>query len=387
MRKKFLPFFKPSIGEEEINEVVDTLKSGWLTAGAKTVQFEEDFAKYIGAKYAVGVINCTAALELALIAAGVKQGDEVITTPMTFGATANVIEHLNAKVVFADVDRRTALIDPEEIKKKITEKTKALMPVHLYGQSCDMDAMMDIAKKHNLSIIEDAAHTIGAQYKGRAIGSSSDAACFSFYANKNITTGEGGMITTGSKEKADFFKMMRLHGLSLGAENRYKTKAPTHHHVVYPGYNFTMFDIQAAMGLWQLRKIKDFDAEREKIWERYDEAFRGMKGILLLETLKTTTRHGRHLYIIMADTGNLTITRDEFVLELRKRNIGTGFHYEALHLHPYYKKKYGFQNGDFPNALFISDRIISLPLYPSMEEKDIIDVIEAVNDICHKFRK
>lgn len=381
MRKKLLPFFKPSIGEEEIKEINNTLRSGWLTAGPKTKQFEEEFAKYVGAKHAIGVMNCTVALYLSLIAAGVKQNDEVITTPMTFCASANVIEHANAKVVFADVDKKTGLIDPEEIKKKNTKKTKAIIPVHVYGQPCDMDAILGITKENNLKIIEDAAHTIGSKYKNKLIGSLSDFSCFSFYANKNITTGEGGMITTESKDKADFLKVLRLHGLSLGAEDRYKTKKFTHYQVTYPGYNFTMFDVQASIGLWQLRKIKKFDESREKIWKKYDKTFKEMEGIILLNRLDTTTKHGMHLYTILVDIGNLKITRDEFIDELRKQNIGTGLHYEALHLQPYYKQKYGFKRGDFPNAEFISDRTISLPLYPSMSDEDINDVSEAVKKI------
>ena len=387
IREETLPLFKPSIGDEEINEVVSTLKSGWLTTGPKTKKFEDDFSKYTGAKHSIGVMNCTVGLFMSLAASKIASGSEVITTPLTWCATANVIEHSNLKAVFADVDKKTGCIDPNEIGKRISEKTKAVIPVHFAGQPCDIDPIMEIAEKHDLDVIEDAAHAVGASYKNRKIGAIGRFTCFSFYGNKNLTTGQGGMITANNEEDAKLLRIMRMYGLQEGAEDRYDEKTIKHYLVQFPGYNFRMFDLQAAIGIHQLKKIDKLNAKRKEIMRIYDKAFSGMDCISTFEVKDYTTSHGMHLYSILVDIDNLKISRDGFINELRSRNIGTGIHYDALHMHPYYKNKYKFKKGDFPNAEYISDRTISLPFFPSMTEEEISYVIAAVKEIIGKYRK
>jgi len=387
MRKEFLPLFKPVIDDEEIKEVTDILKSGWLTTGPKTKEFEEKFSEYSGAKHGIGVINCTVALFMSLEAAKIPKDSEVITTPLTWCSSANVIEQANLKTVFADVNMKTGCIDPKEIEKKITKKTKAIIPVHFAGHPCDMDPILEIAEKHNLTVVEDAAHAIGASYKNRKIGSISRFTCFSFYANKNLTTGQGGMITTNGDEDAKNLKMMRMYGLRDGAENRYNEKAISHYLVEFPGYNFRIFDLLAAIGIPQLRKLEDLNAKRKKIMDAYNKAFSGMSHINTYGVEDYTTSHGMHLYSILVDIDNLKITRDRFINELRARNIGTGLHYDALHYHPFYKNKYGLKRGDFPNTEYLSDRTISLPFFPFMTKEDVDDVISTVEEITGKFKK
>lgn len=387
MRKTFLPVFKPAIDEEEVREVGEVLKSGWLTAGPKTKKFEEEFSKKVDAKYAVGVLNGTVALHLSLLAAGVKPGSEVITTPLTFCATANAIEHVNAKPIFVDVEKSTGNIDPAQIKENITKKTSAIIPVHYRGTPCEMDAILEAAKERNIKVIEDAAHCADAAYKNREIGSISDFSCFSFYANKNITMGEGGLITTNDRRAYEFLLSLRLHGLTTGAADRYKTKKLHLPHVIYPGYNFTMFDIIAAIGIKQLQKIRTLQRKRKMIWQKYDKAFKNLDGIFLLETGENTTKHGLHIYTIHVETKKLKMGRDEFVMQLRNMNIGTGIHYNAVHLEPYYRKKYGFKKGDFPNAEHIAERTISIPIFPDMEEQDVEDVVNSVKYIIRNSRE
>jgi dTDP-4-amino-4,6-dideoxygalactose transaminase len=386
MRTTFLPVFKPAIDEGECREVGEVLKSGWLTAGPKTEKFEKEFSKKVDAEYAVGVLNGTVALHLSLLAAGVKPGSEVITTPLTFCATANAIEHVNGKPIFVDVERSTGNIDPAKIKEEITKKTSAVIPVHYRGAPCEMDDILKIAKERNIKIIEDAAHCADAAYKNREIGSISDFTCFSFYANKNITMGEGGLITTNDRGAYELLLSLRLHGLTSGAADRYGAKKFRHSYVIYAGYNFTMFDIIAAIGIKQLQKIRTLQRKRKRIWQAYDKAFRNLDGIFLLEKGENTTKHGLHIYTIHVETEKLTINRDEFVTQLRKMNIGTGIHYNAVHLEPYYQKKYGFKKGDFPNAEYIAERTISLPIFPDMEDHDVEDVIYSVKYILRNSR-
>lgn len=383
IRKEFLVFGSPRVDEAEINEVLDTLRSGWLSTGPKVARFEEMFRRYIGAKYSAALSSCTAGLHLAMIVSGLGPGDEVITTPMTFAATANVITHIGARPVFVDVDKYTMNIDPNFIEKNITRKTKAIIPVHFAGRPCDMDAILSIAKKHRLLVITDAAHAIETEYKGKKVGNIGDITVFSFYVTKNICTGEGGMVTTNNKDWAEKVQMYGLHGMSKGAWHRYSDKGFKHYQVVFPGYKYNMMDIQASMGIHQLKRINTYHNIREKIWRKYDRALRELPVIIPAPAEKDTV-HARHLYTPLIDIDKTSISRDAFLRALYYENIGTGIHFVALHLHPYYASTFGFKRGDFPNAEFISDRTISLPLSAKLTESDTDDVVNAVKKVIEK---
>lgn len=383
MRKEFLIFGSPKIEEEEINEVVDSLRSGWISTGPKVAKFEDDFKKYIGAKYAAAVNSCTAGLHLSLIATGIKAGDEVITSPMTFGATANVITHVGAIPVFVDVDPVTMNIDPKKIEAKITKKTKAIIPVHLAGRPCDMDAITKIAKRHNLLVIEDAAHAVGAEYKGRKIGTIGDLTVFSFYVTKNLVTGEGGMVVTNKREYIEKIQIYAIHGMSKGAWKRYSDAGYKHYQIIYPGFKYNMMDIQAALGMHQLKRLNKYAKRRQVIWNRYNKAFSKLP-IKTPARPEPNTVHALHLYTILIDIDKLGISRDKFQHELYKRNIGTGIHFVAVHLHPYYRKRFGFKKGDFPHAEYISDRTLSLPLSAKLTDQDVEDVIQSVKTVVEK---
>lgn len=385
VRSSFLHPFKHSIGEEEINEVVDTLKSDWITTGPKTFSFEEMFAKKVGSQYAIAVNSCTAALHLALVAIGIKKGDEVITTPFTFAATAEVVINQNAKPVFADVEKGTYNIDPISIEEKITNKTKAILPVHYAGHACQMDEIMDIAKKNDLFVIEDAAHAIGSMYKNKIIGSISDITCFSFYATKNITTAEGGMITTNNGELAEKMRILSLHGISKDAWKRYSSEGSWYYEILYSGYKYNMNDVQASIGIHQLKKLDQMEERREEIANFYYDSLKEVPQIIT-PTVKNYTKHAWHLYSIQINTDLLNISRNDFIEALKAENIGTSVHFIPLHLHHYYKEKYGFKRGDFPVAESVYDREISLPLYPKMTDKDAKDVVSAVKKIINYYK-
>jgi dTDP-4-amino-4,6-dideoxygalactose transaminase len=378
-RPNMLVFGSPLIGEEEVQEVAETLRSGWLGTGPRVRRFEEAFREYAGAKHAMALNSCTAGLHLALIVAGLRPGDEVITTPMTFCATANTVLHAGGRPVFADVDRRTMNIDPQRVEDAITPRTRAIVPVHFAGRPCDMDALMDIARRHDLMVIEDAAHCIEGLYKGRKIGSIGDMTCFSFYVTKNIVTGEGGMVTTNRDVWADKVKMYGLHGMNKDAWKRYSDEGFKHYQVVFPGFKYNMMDIQAAIGLHQLRKVEPFLSRRETVWETYDRAFAGLP-VFVPEPAEPDTRHARHLYTLLLDLERLPVGRDEFQQRLHRRNIGTGIHFTALHLHEYYRKTFGYKPDDFPNARWISERTISLPLSAKLTDEDVDDVVAAVRE-------
>ena len=386
VRTEFLPFSLPQLGKAEEDEVIDTLRSGWMTVGPKTHMFEETFREYVGCRYAVAVNSCTSALHLALAGLGIGFGDEVITTPVTFVATANVIIHTGAKPVFADIDPHTLNIDPAEVRKKITEKTRAIIPVHMAGQPCDMDSIWAIAEDHGLHVIEDAAHAIGAEYKGRKVGAGSKAVCFSFYPNKNMTTSEGGMLTTGDEALADKVRVMSLHGMSKGAWQRFAPEGDVHWDVLYPGYKYNMNDVQASLGLHQLKKVDEFNSIRNVYAGIYDKAFEGCAE-LSLPSVINGIKHAHHLYIIMLELDRLKLSRDEFIKALRAENIGTGVHFRSLHLQTYYRETYNYKPDDFPAANEISQKIISLPLYPRMVEDDLYGVIEGVKKISAYYRK
>jgi len=385
MRKKFLPFSLPYITNKEILAVNKVLKSGWLTTGLVTQKFEKEFAKYIGAKYAIALNSCTAALHLALDAIGLKPRDEVIVPTMTFTATAEVVTYFGAKPVFADCREDTFNIDPLKIEEKITKKTKAIIPVHIGGQSCDMDKILKIAKKYNLKIIEDAAHALPSKYKGKMIGTISDLTCFSFYSTKSITAGEGGMVTTNNKKWAEKIEIMRLHGLSHEAYKRYQKGGDWYYQVLYPGWKYNPTDIASALGIEQLKKCNLFYKKRKEIAESYNRAFKDMEEIQE-PYIEPYNQHAWHLYIIKLNLEKLTISRNRFIEEIRKQNIGTSVHYIPLHLHPAYKK-YGYKINDFSVANKVFQQIVSLPIYSKMTKEDVKDVILVVKDIVKKYRK
>lgn len=387
IRKNFLVLGKPFIGKEEISEVVDTLKSGWWGTGPKTEQFEKAFAVYVNAKYALGVNSATAGLHLALKTLGVGSGDEVITTPLTFVSTVNVILHCGATPVFADVDRDTWNIDPKEIEKKITKKTKAILPVHLHGRPCDMNAIMQIAKQHKLFVVEDAAHAAEAVYKEMKIGSIGDITVFSFYVTKNIATGEGGMVTTNNKKLAKAMRIMSLHGLSQDAYKRYSVRYYRHYEAVTPGYKYNLTDIASSLGIHQLARVQNCWLVRKKHWDSYMRAFGSVPELILPAPESSGTKHARHLFAILLRLEKLKISRDDFIDQLIKMNIGSGVHFNPVHLHEYYRRKFGFKKGMFPNAEFIGERTISLPLGANLTEKDIYDVIHAVKWLIETYRK
>ena len=381
VRSEFLVFGSPAIEQAEIDEVVDSLKSGWISTGPKVARFETQFAEYIGVPYARALNSCTAGLHLSLLVAGVGPGDEVITTPMTFAATANVIVHAGAKPVFVDVDRESMNIDPAAIEAAVTPRTKAILPVHFAGRPCDMDPILECAGRHGLVVIEDAAHAIESWYHGRKVGTLGDLSCFSFYVTKNIVTGEGGMVTTKNEEWSQAIERWGLHGLSRGAWKRYSDEGFRHYEVVYPGFKYNMMDIQAALGIHQLRRVDAYHARREQIWARYDEAFADLP-VRTPSPQEPDTVHARHLYTLLLDVDEIRMGRDSFQQALFVDNIGTGIHFVALHLHPFYQETFGYHRGQFPNAEWISDRTISLPLSAKLTDDDVDDVVAAVRRAC-----
>jgi dTDP-4-amino-4,6-dideoxygalactose transaminase len=380
MRKDFLVFGNPLIEQPEIDEVVASLKSGWLGTGPKVHKFEEMFKEYKGSKYAMALNSCTAALHLSMLAIGIKPGDEVIVPAMTFASTASVVIHVGGTPVFADCEKDTMNIDPEDIERKISPKTIAIIPVHFAGRACNMDAIMDIAKKHDLKVVEDCAHAIETEYHGKKAGTFGDLGCFSFYVTKNIVTGEGGMAITDNEDYANMMKIMALHGMSKDAWKRFSDSGYKHYQVLYAGYKYNMMDIQAAIGIHQLPRVDKYWKRRQEIWNRYNETFEDLP-VFIQAPVEPNTRHAYHLYTLLLDIDNLNITRDQFLNEMTKRNIGVGVHYIALHLHPYYQKTYGYKRGDFPNAEWISDRTVSLPLSAKLTDEDVEDVIGAVREI------
>jgi len=381
-RNNFLAFGPPLIEKDEIGEVVKTLRSGWLSTGPKVERFEKLFREYVGSKHACALNSCSAGLHLSLLVAGVNQGDEVITTPFTFAATANAIIHVGAKPVFIDIEIDTMNINPDLIERKITSRTKAIIPVHFAGRPCNMNKIMAIARKHKLVVIEDAAHAIGAEYHGKKIGSIGDLTCFSFYANKNITTGEGGMVTTNNDEWQRRIRMLSFHGINKGPWQRYSEDDLQHYTVDFPGYKYNMMDLQAAIGIHQLRKIEKFLKRREEIWSIYDEAFKNLP-VNTPVHVKPNIRHARHLYTLILDIKKIKMSRDRLRKALHEENIGTGVHFVSIHLHPYYQKAFSYKRGNFPNAEYISDRTISLPLSPSLSDKDLQDVVSSVKKVLN----
>ena len=384
MREEFLPFSKPSVSEEAIADVCDSIRSGWLAMGPKTVDFEKKFAECVGAKQAVAVNSATAGLHLAVMAVA-KSGDEVITTPMTFASTVNAIIYSGAVPVLVDIDPVTFNIDPKKIEEKITAKTKAIIPVHFAGRPCDMDAIEAIAQKYDLAIIEDSAHALGASYHGKKIGSCKAArhiAVFSFHPTKNITTGEGGMITTNDEKAADQMSVQRQNGMDKGAWNRFGAKGKSHYDIFIPGLKYQMMDMQAAIGRDQLKYLSEFNSRRTQIVARYNKELAGLNGVVLPAAVEDNTVHSWHIYTILLDEDKLGFSRDEFMEKMKEYNIGTAYHYQALHLFTAYGEITGLKKGDLPIAEKVGEQIVSLPLFPAMTDADVEDVIAAVKSIC-----
>jgi dTDP-4-amino-4,6-dideoxygalactose transaminase len=385
MRNSFLPYCLPFIGEEEIAEVADSLRSGWITTGPKVKRFEQEFAAYVGAKHAIAVSSCTAALHTSLAAFSVGPGDEVIVPTLTFCATANVVVHLGATPIIVDVDQDFQ-ISAEAVCQAITPRTKAIIPVHYAGQACNLSEILAIADAHGIPVIEDAAHAAGAEYEGARIGSHGHAVCFSFYAIKNMTTGEGGMITTNDDILAQRLRLLSLHGMSRDAWKRYTEAGSWYYEVLEPGFKYNMTDIQAALGIHQLRRLDGFIRRRQEIAAIYDSAFSDLREILLPARLPKRN-HTFHIYAIRLDPGASRLSRSDFIDGLRARNIGTSVHFIPLHRHPFYRRQYGYQPEQFPVCEEIYQGLLSLPLYPKMTNQDAADVIEAVRDLVGEHSK
>ena len=386
VNREFLPFHKPDIGKREIEAVLEVLRSGWLTTGPKVKQFEADFASYIGCEHAVAVNSGTAALHLALDAVGIQEGDEVLVPTMTFTATAEVVCYLKAKPVLVDCRPDTLNIDPDAIELKITSKTKAIILVDMAGHPCELDKILELAKRRNLKVIEDAAHALPAAHQGKKVGSISDITCFSFYATKTITTGEGGMATTNNPEWAKRMRQMSLHGISLDAWDRYTEKGSWYYEVLRAGYKYNLTDIAAALGLEQLKRCDEIYQARHRIAHRYNEAFADLPEIER-PACAAGVQHAWHLYVIKLNLDRLKVDRQEFFNALKSGNIGTSVHFIPLHLHPFYRDTFGYQPSDFPQASAVFDRIVSLPIYSRMTEADVEHVISTVQNVCRQYRR
>ena len=386
VRTSFLPYHQPSLDADDEQALVETLRSGWITTGPRTKTFEKEFAAYTGAAHCVAVNSCTAALHLALEAIGVGAGDEVITSPITFASTANVIVHRGATPVFVDVEPDTLNIDVAQIERAVTKKTKAIIPVDFAGHPVDLDAIMEIGRRRGLTVIEDAAHSVGAAYKERRVGGIADMTAFSFYATKNITSGEGGALTTNRPEWAERIAIMALHGISRDAWKRYSAEGYRHWDIIAPGYKYNMFDLQGALVLSQFRKMDAFQARRLALKQRLDAGLRDLPE-LAMPAERPGITHAYHLYPIVVRTESLSADRDTIMNAIQAENVGIGVHFRAVHLHPFYVDTFGFRRGMFPHAEYYSDRTISLPLYPRMTDGDADDVIAAVRKVIAHYRR
>jgi len=382
----FLPFHRPPLDEREIAAVVDVMRSGWLTTGAKTHEFEKNFAAFVGAPFALAVNSCTAALHLALEAIGLKSGDEVLLPTLTFTATAEVVTYFGAKPVLVDSEPEYFNIDPDDLSKRLNRRTKAIMPVHFAGHPCEMDDVLEFAKRNGLAVVEDAAHALPAKYKGRNVGTLSPLTAFSFYASKTLTTGEGGMIVTDNREHAARMTLMRLHGMSKDAWNRYQQQGSWRYDVVAPGFKYNLTDLQAAIGLVQLEKAESLRSERARIAERYTRGLKDLVGFRV-PRVSDDVQHAWHLYVLVMSPKTLCIGRDEVIEELGKRGIGCSVHFIPLHLHSYYKRTWGYVRGQFPVAEEYFNGCISLPIYPAMTDSEVDRTVEAIQDVSLKYRR
>lgn len=377
--ENFIPFHSYSIDECEKNSILQTLDSNWITTGPKVKEFENKFSEYIGCKHSIALNSCTAALHLSLLANNISKGDEVIVPVMTFAATANVVIHANAKPVFCDINPETLNIDVERIEKLINKNTKAIIPVHMAGQPCEMNIINDIANKYNLKVIEDAAHATESYYENKKTGSE-NISCFSFYATKNITTAEGGMLTTNDDSLAEKIRILSLHGMSKDAWKRYSNEGYKHYDIVYPGFKYNMTDIQASLGLCQLNKIDNFLKRRNEIKSLYDNLLSEVEEISFVKEIDNIV-HGRHLYIIKLSE---KINRDIFMNQMINENIGVSVHFLPLHFHSYYRNTFDLKNENFPNATNMGNRILSLPFYPKLTDDQIIYITDKIKEIINK---
>jgi len=384
MTDEFLPFSRPTISREAIEEVVACLQSGWITTGPRVKKFEEALAVYVGAPRVLALSSATAGLHLALAALSLEPGDEVITTPMTFAATLNTIVLAGGRPVLVDVEPATYNMDVNRLAGAITTRTRAIIPVHFAGLPVDMDPLYALAEKHGLRVIEDAAHAIGTEYRGRRIGSFGDTQVFSFHPNKNITTGEGGAVATRDAKLADSIALLRFHGMDREAWNRFGKTGNQHYEIVTPGFKYNMMDMQAALGLHQLPELDGFIRRRTEIARRYQTLLADWPQWTLPGTPAYPHRHAWHLFTPLINPQAANMDRDAFMQGMKERNIGTGLHYRAVHLYPYYRDHFGFRRGDFPNAESISDRIVSLPLFPAMSDADQERVIMAMADLFQR---
>jgi len=384
VRSDYLVFGSPQLLQDEIEEVLAAIRSAWIGTGPRVARLEEEFRAYIGADFAVAVNSCTAALHLAMIAINLKPDDEVIVPSMTFVATANAVIHAGGVPVLVDVDRDTMCLDPQAAAVQITPRTRAIIPVHFAGRACRMSEILALAKEHNLSVVEDCAHSVETLYHGQHTGTLGDLGTFSFYVTKNMTTGEGGMVTTANQQWAERIKTLALHGLSADAWKRFSDEGFKHYQVTEPGFKYNMMDMQAAMGIHQLKRIEKNLLRRQEIWEYYDQAFARLP-VFRLPDEEPGTRHARHLYTLLLDTDRLKVGRDEIQQCLHNQNIGTGIHYMAVHLHQYYQEAFGYKLGQLPNAEWISDRTLSLPISPKLSNQDVEDVIFAVSKTLNYF--
>jgi len=383
---KFLPFHKPTIEQEEVDAVVGALKSGWLTKGPRVREFEMAFSRYIGAKEAVAVNSCTAALHIALAAIDIRAGDEVIIPTMTFAATGEVVLYFQALPVLVDCCESTGQIDPKAVERAITPRTRAIIPVHYAGAPCEMDAILEIARRNNLKVIEDAAHALPTFYKGRMVGTIGDVTCFSFYATKTITTGEGGMATTEDEDLAERMRILSLHGISKDAWNRYSAEGNWRYDIMEAGFKYNMTDPQAALGLVQLAKCDAMRQRRSEIASRYTHSLDRLD-CFVLPISAPNGEHAWHIYPVRIDPLALVINRDSTIHELKERGIGTSVHFIPLHLHSLYQNQLGYRQGQFPYAEKMFETVFSLPIYPSMTDDDVGRVIEGLYDIAGKFRR
>jgi len=387
IRDKMLPYGHQWIDQDDIKAVSEVLQSDWITQGPKVEEFENNFAKYVGARYAVAVNSGTAALHNACFAAGISKGEKVITTPITFVASANCVIYQGGTPVFADIREDTLNIDPEEIKKKITSDTRALIPVDFTGLPVDLEEILQIARKNNLIVIEDASHALGATYKGSKIGSISDMTIFSFHPVKHIATGEGGMITTNNKKYYERLKLFRTHGITKEKDKLLNYDGPWYYEMQELGYNYRLTDFQCALGIAQLKKIDKNIQRRVEIAKRYNDEFKDLTEIIIPELNPLDSTSAWHIYIIQLNLEKLKVGRKEIFEALRAENIGVNIHYIPVHLQPYYQKKFGYHLGDFPIAENYYSRVITLPIFPKMSDHDVDDVIMAVKKVVQYYKK